>query len=128
MLAMNKQKFLMIVGGANGSGKTTFALEYAAKHNLPFVNADEIAKRYDANNFDRYKLTAGKTFFAEIEQHFSTQASFIIESTFSGKYLAKIINKARNSQYHISIAYLYLEHPDVNISRVRNRVLQGVGG
>lgn len=38
------EKTLYIVAGANGSGKTTFALNFASIENLYFINADEIAK------------------------------------------------------------------------------------
>ena len=44
---MKKDKTLFIVAGANGSGKTTFALNFSALENLYFINADEIAKEYD---------------------------------------------------------------------------------
>ena len=43
-------KTLYIIAGANGSGKTTFALNFSKLKNLKFINADEIAKKYDANN------------------------------------------------------------------------------
>ena len=37
-------KTLYIIAGANGSGKTTFAMTYSQLKNLHFINADEIAK------------------------------------------------------------------------------------
>lgn len=43
-------KTLYIVAGANGSGKTTFALNFAELDNLKFINAGEIAKKYDPND------------------------------------------------------------------------------
>ena len=42
-----EQKTLYIIAGANGSGKTTFALNFAKVQGLDFINADEIAKEYD---------------------------------------------------------------------------------
>lgn len=45
-----KDKTLYIIAGANGSGKTTFALRYTALNELHFINADEIAKSYDPND------------------------------------------------------------------------------
>lgn len=41
---MYQRKTFYIIAGANGSGKTTFALNYVALNNLDFINADEIAK------------------------------------------------------------------------------------
>jgi len=43
-------KTLYIVAGANGSGKTTFAANFAQLEKLKFINADEIAKQYDPND------------------------------------------------------------------------------
>ncbi len=43
-------KTLYIIAGANGSGKTTFALNFAKLEGLKFINADEIAKEYDPND------------------------------------------------------------------------------
>ena len=43
---MNDNKTFYIIAGANGSGKTTFALNYKELNNLHFINADEILKIY----------------------------------------------------------------------------------
>ena len=53
-------KTLYIIAGANGSGKTTFASQYANQENLKFINADEIAKKYDPDDIQKYKVKAGK--------------------------------------------------------------------
>lgn len=49
----------------------------------------------------------------------------MLESTLSGKYLYKVIRTAKDKGYNIIIIYLYLEHYQINIARVRNRVLNG---
>ncbi len=64
---MNEQKTLYIIAGANGSGKTTFAMTYSQLKNLHFINADEIAKEYDPNDLEKYKIKAGKEFFRQLE-------------------------------------------------------------
>jgi predicted ABC-type ATPase len=43
----------------------------------------------------------------------------------SGKYLIKIIQKAKESGYSIDIFYLYLDNVTSNIARVQNRVYNG---
>jgi predicted ABC-type ATPase len=43
----------------------------------------------------------------------------------SGKYLIKIIQKAKLLRYTIDIFYLYLEDVTNNIARVQNRVFNG---
>ncbi|MBL0707714.1 MAG: hypothetical protein JJW00_01525, partial [Sulfurimonas sp.] len=50
---MQNKKTFYIIAGANGSGKTTFALSYVALNNIDFINADEIAKSYDSQDITK---------------------------------------------------------------------------
>ncbi len=118
-------KTLYIIAGANGSGKTTFAKSFASLNNLYFVNADEIAKNLDSEDISKYTVKAGKIFFKELNENLNKDSSFIIETTLSGKYLVKYIQKARKLNFYISLIYLFLETPRTNILRVQNRVLNG---
>lgn len=118
-------KTLYIIAGANGSGKTTFAKSFATINNLYFINADEIAKELDKDNITKYKIKAGKIFFAQFKEKLKLNKSFIIETTLSGKYLISYIKKAQALGYKVSLIYLFLENPNTNISRVKNRVLNG---
>lgn len=119
------KKTLYIIAGANGSGKTTFALNFAELENLKFINADEIAKQFDPNDIQKFKVKAGKKFFEELELSLTQDNSFVIETTLSGKYLINIIKKAIRLKFHISLIYLFLETNEENIYRVKNRVLNG---
>ena len=119
------QKTLYIIAGANGSGKTTFALNFSMLKNLDFINADEIAKEYDPNDIQKYKITAGKVFFQRLYLKLSQSDSFIVETTLSGKYLVKVIQKAKKADFLVSLVYLYLDNNLENILRVKNRVLAG---
>ena len=119
------QKTLYIIAGANGSGKTTFALNFALLKHLDFINADEIAKEYDPHDIQKYKITAGKVFFQRVYTKLSESNSFILETTLSGKYLEKVIYKAHKAGFFVSLIYLYLDNNLENILRVKNRVLAG---
>lgn len=59
---------LTIIAGANGSGKTTFALSYAHFRDVEFINADEIAKDLNPNHMDQEKFNAGRIFLRRIEE------------------------------------------------------------
>lgn len=120
------QKTLYIIAGANGSGKTTFAMSYSHLKGLHFINADEIAKEYDPNNLERYKIKAGREFFRQLEENLNTnENSFIIETTLSGKYLIDVIKKAKKKRFEVILIYLFLDDANENILRVKNRVLNG---
>ena len=49
----------------------------------------------------------------------------MIESTLSGKYLKDVIIKAKEKKFKVVLLYLFLETENENISRVKNRVLNG---
>jgi predicted ABC-type ATPase len=118
-------KILYIVAGANGSGKTTFAKSFSTINNLYFINADEIAKELDQHDITKYKVKAGKIFFEEFHKRLNLNQSFVVETTLSGKYLIKYIQKAKALNFYISLIYLFLENPQTNILRVENRVRNG---
>ena len=118
-------KTLYIVSGANGSGKTTFAKLFATINDLYFINADEIAKELDKDNITKYKIKAGKIFFEEFNKRLLLNDSFVVETTLSGKYLIDYIKKAKSLEFEVILIYLFLETPDTNIARVKNRVLNG---
>jgi len=122
---MKDNKTLYIIAGANGSGKTTFALNYKELNDLHFINADEIAKSYDSNNLEKYKIKAGKEFFRQLNLSLNENKSFIVETTLSGKYLIKVIEKAKVNKFSIVLIYLFLENDSEHILRVKNRVLNG---
>jgi len=120
-----KSPVLYIIAGANGSGKSTFALQFTVQHDLAFINADEIAKSINPTNLEKAKVQAGRVFFKELNRHLELGNSFAIESTLSGHYLIKIIEQAKSLNYQIHIIYLYLNDPAINIDRVKTRVLAG---
>ena len=121
-----RNKTFYIIAGANGSGKTSFAKSYAMLNKLHFINADEIAKRYDPNDLQKYKVKAGKEFFEQLKEYlYGKNESFIIETTLSGRYLEAVIKKAKKQKFKIVLIYLFLESSKENIFRVKHRVLNG---
>ncbi len=59
----NKNKEIVIIGGANGSGKTTFAYSFLHYNNkYEYLNVDEIAREISPTNLETARLSAGKEF------------------------------------------------------------------
>jgi predicted ABC-type ATPase len=66
---------LTIIAGANGSGKTIFALSFAQFSGVEFINADDM---------DHEKFNAGKMFLRQIEELLNNRQDLILETTMSG--------------------------------------------
>jgi predicted ABC-type ATPase len=111
---------MIIIGGANGSGKTTFSKEILAVTGFHFLNADEIEKELATS-----KIQAGKEFFKRLNEIISQQEDFVLESTLSGGYLVKVIEKARKNGYNVELMYIFLENPEHCIQRIKLRVELG---
>ena len=54
------QPRLVVVGGPNGSGKTTFARQYARSEGLPYLGADDIAYQLSPDDPAKVRVTAGR--------------------------------------------------------------------
>ncbi len=119
------KKEVAIIAGANGSGKTTFAKFFYNKYPFEFVNTDEIAKELNPDNVDKVKLQAGRLFIERTEALLTNNDSFFVESTMSGKYLIRLINKLKQRDYVVKIIYLFLENPAICIERIKERVIKG---
>ncbi|MCP4147044.1 MAG: AAA family ATPase [bacterium] len=116
---------VIIIAGANGSGKTTFAKYYSEKYPFDFINADEIAKEISPDNLEHAKVEAGKRFFRTVDLLIKSGKSFLIESTLSGKYMTRLIPRLKSNGYSVKIIYIFLESPVVCIERIKERVLKG---
>ncbi|MBP7795985.1 MAG: zeta toxin family protein [Elusimicrobiales bacterium] len=118
---------LLVIAGANGAGKTTFAEKYADKYlqSKEFINIDLMAKGISPLNYKNVFIEAGKLAFKRINQLLSKKSDFSFETTLSGKGYIKLFKRIKNNGYKINIVYLYI--PDVNfaVKRVRERVKHG---
>ena len=93
-----RDKEIIIIAGANGVGKTTFARVFLQEYDYEFLNADEIAKNLSARNPSGKKTSAGKLFFQKLNETVAQNKSLLIESTLSGRYLQKFIENVREQK------------------------------
>ncbi|VAW49774.1 hypothetical protein MNBD_GAMMA04-1417, partial [hydrothermal vent metagenome] len=83
---MSNPKEVFIIAGANGAGKTTFALNLIDNRFIKhFVNADEIAKEYWGLGEGIANIKASRTFLKTINSLEKGSESFAFETTLSGK-------------------------------------------
>ena len=121
----NAEKELIIIGGANGSGKTTFAIPYVKELKYDFLNADEIAKILKKEGLDNPIIKAGRIFFERLNQYMEDERNFVVETTLSGNYVKKVAMKAKSKGYKILMIYIFIESAELCVERVKGRVIKG---
>ncbi|HZH73957.1 MAG TPA: zeta toxin family protein [Mariniphaga sp.] len=120
-----KTNKLIIVGGANGVGKTTFAYQYSDEYKIKYLGADAIAVGIDKTKHANIELKAGKLFFKELDEYYTKNKSVIIESTLSGIGLAKRIEKFKKNGFIIHLLFVFLDDVNLCKNRVAARVKKG---
>jgi predicted ABC-type ATPase len=116
-----------IIAGANGAGKTTFALNYLPKivSCRNFINVDEIARGVSPLNIEAGLLHASRIFLQLMRQKIAQREDFAFETTLSGKSWLRRIRQMQNNGWRVVLYYLYIPSAAVSKSRVKQRVEQG---
>jgi predicted ABC-type ATPase len=116
---------LVVIAGPNGSGKTTFALEYLKTYSYPYVSADEIAESMDPASIEDVRIQAGRNFLEQISTNIDKKASFIVESTLSGLTFRNVLERAHQEGFRVTIVFIFLGSENACIARIRERVRKG---
>ncbi|CAC9537013.1 hypothetical protein [uncultured Gammaproteobacteria bacterium] len=122
---MNDNPKFTIIAGVNGSGKTTFALDYFKNSQTIFINADLIATGLSPHNPDVSQFVAGKLMVQKIKESIKNKVDFAVETTLASKNYLKIIKQLKQDNWQINMIYLYLPSVDLSIDRVAERVKNG---
>ncbi len=118
-------KEFLILAGANGSGKSTLSNFLLKEYDFDLVNADDIAKSISPDDLQKARVRAGKIAINTLMGLFDEGKSFVTESTLSGNFLIRVINRAKDLKYKVSLFYVFLDNPDMCIERVKTRFLKG---
>ncbi|MBI5699625.1 zeta toxin family protein [Candidatus Saganbacteria bacterium] len=127
---MSEQKEVYVVGGPNGSGKTTFVKQFLPQYVKVrnFVNADDIAVGLSPLDRNSMNIRSGRLMLELIDEYKRKGESFGFETTLAGKRWFRMIKELKHAGYKVYIYFLDLTAADLAVSRVRYRVETGGHG
>ena len=120
-------KYLYIISGPNGAGKTTASYSVLPKilQCREFVNADEIARGLSPFNPESVAIEAGRLMLSRIKELLFRNESFSIETTLATRSYFRLIDKAHQQGYKVTLLYFWLKSPEQAMERVAERVSKG---
>lgn len=123
---------LILIGGINGAGKTTFFYEQIkpfldkSGRNYPFVNADEMEKAKYPNEVGQHSLEMGKLAAKIRNQYLEAGQSFVTETVFSHESKNQLIHDAQKAGFEVILNHVHVSSAELAYKRVQDRV--GAGG
>ena len=115
---MGNSPIVLVFAGPNGSGKSTVTKGFDIVGE--YINADEIKKEKNCSD-----LEAAQFATALREDAVCNMRSFTFETVLSSSRNVELLKKAKNFGYQIEIVYVLTADPQINVSRVAQRVKNG---
>ncbi|MEM8779346.1 MAG: zeta toxin family protein [Cyanobacteria bacterium P01_G01_bin.49] len=117
---------IYVIGGCNGSGKTTFALNiFPNLGNIEFINADIIAAQLNPNNPDAVAIQASRIMLERLKNLAQHKQSFAFETTLAARSFAPFLRQCQAQGYQVNLIYVWLNSVELAITRVALRVASG---
>jgi predicted ABC-type ATPase len=119
------QPRLTLVAGANGSGKTTLTSDERFFREIPLLDPDNIARTLQSGMPSTFPIAAARCVLKSAKEHVSRRESFAVETTLAGKHYLRMMVDARIRGFEVVLVYIGTENVEINLARIRNRVLAG---
>jgi predicted ABC-type ATPase len=119
------QPRLTLVAGANGSGKTTLTSDERFFREIPLLDPDSIAATLQSSMPLTFPIAAARRVLKSAKEHISRRESFAVETTLAGKHYLQMMVDARIRGFEVVLVYIGTENVEINLARIRNRVLAG---
>lgn len=121
---MSGDKQLWLLVGGNGAGKSTYYEQFLQPLNLPFINADILAKQLD-DDTEAVSYKAAKLAEKLRISLLHSGVSFCFETVFSHPSKIDFLATAKSLGYEIILVYIHLQNDELNQARVVQRVNEG---
>lgn len=118
---------LYIIGGANGSGKTTASMSLLPNFLdcFEYVNADAIGAALSPFNSESVAITAGRIMLERLQTLSNSGTDFAFETTLAARSFAAFPRSCKTKDYTINLIYFWLRSPELAVARVARRVASG---
>jgi predicted ABC-type ATPase len=121
-----KRPRLTIIAGANGSGKTTLTgWNSDVFRAVPILDPDTIARTLQQTSPAGFPIAAARQVLASAKERIGKHESFAVETTLAGKHYLQMMVDARIRGFEVVLVYIGTENVEINLARIRNRVLAG---
>ena len=122
---MSDTRQLWLLAGGNGAGKSTFYHTRLAPLEIPFVNADLIARELFPEAPELHSYEAMQI-VEEIRENLLIEGrSFCFETVFSHPSKVDFVGKAKALGYEVILVMIHLGSTSLNKARVAQRVEEG---
>lgn len=121
-LILDQRPVLVAVAGPNGAGKTTFYHAHLKPAGLRFLNADEVARELDVDDYE-----AAQVLLALRQELVRQRESFVFETVFSDPVGDKLgfLRAATHAGYTVVLCFIGISGAQTSEQRVAMRVSQG---
>lgn len=118
---------IYVIGGANGSGKTTVSMSLLPNFIdcFEYVNADAIAAGLSPFNPESMAIEAGRLMIQRLRILSNLRSDFAFETTLAARTFAPFLIDCKAKGYTINLIYFWLQSAELAIERVARRVASG---
>jgi predicted ABC-type ATPase len=117
---------LTLVSGANGSGKTTLTRwNSEVFRQIPVLDPDTIGNTLQSAVASVFPVAGARQVLRTAREHVQRNEGFAVETTLAGKNYLRMMLDARVRGYEVVLVYIGTESVEINLARIKNRVLAG---
>lgn len=115
-----------LIAGANGSGKTTLTRWNSDSfREIPVLDPDTIGNTLQSATTAAFPIAGARQVLRSASEHLRKAESFAVETTLAGKSYLRMMLDARRRGFELVLVYIGTEKVEINLARIRNRVLAG---